>query len=39
MKIILENGKWVVKAEWLGAIRTVYSGNVWACCHFVAANK
>lgn len=40
MRITLDNGKWVVKAQWLGAERTIYSNiDVFACIKYAAINK
>lgn len=39
MRVTLENGQWVVKANWLGADRTVFTGSVFACARFVRDNQ
>jgi hypothetical protein len=30
---------WVVQAEWMGAVRTVFRGDIFACCAFRAENS
>lgn len=39
MNIVMGRGEWMVKAEWMGATRTVFTGSLFACIRFVADNK
>lgn len=31
-------GVWAVKGEIFGEIATIFTGNLWKCCEFVANN-
>jgi hypothetical protein len=40
MNVVIENGKWAVKATWLGEVRTVATFiNVFDAIRFVRANS
>jgi hypothetical protein len=40
MRITLHNGKWAVMAEWLGAIRPVFTSyDVYACIRYRRDNS
>lgn len=36
MRIVTQGNGWSVVADWMGAERVVFSGDIFACCRFVA---